>query len=115
MFGYVLLAALVIGAIAWLASRDDMHKRATLAVGLALVFCLPYLGYTSALTGQPFCWATSGGIQLYWMSSPHEGEKGDWINYVLAARHDATDANPIVRNHGAVFAAALRFEGVYED
>jgi hypothetical protein len=44
---------------------------------LALVFCTPYLIYTYALTGKIFYWG-GGGSVLYWMSSPYDGEYGDW-------------------------------------
>jgi hypothetical protein len=110
LFGYVLLVVVAIGLVAWLVSRRDVHRRALFASGLALVLCLPYLVYTFSITGKAFCWATSGGMQLYWMATPHEEEKGDWINYLISAKNDPTEANPLIRRHGELFSEAFGFE-----
>ena len=47
----------------------------------SIVICLPYLTYTFSITGKVFYWATNGGNVLYWMSSPHSREYGDWFAY----------------------------------
>jgi hypothetical protein len=47
---------------------------------LALVSCVPYLWYTHSLTGRNFYWGTSGGLSLYWMSSPQPTELGSWFS-----------------------------------
>jgi 4-amino-4-deoxy-L-arabinose transferase-like glycosyltransferase len=46
---------------------------------ISLLFCLPYLLYTYSITGKLFYWANSGGISLYWMSSPYPNEYGNHI------------------------------------
>ncbi|WP_172885329.1 hypothetical protein [Mucilaginibacter gotjawali] len=44
----------------------------------AMLVTLPYLVYTYSLTGKAFYWGDSGGMSLYWMSSPFDHEYGDW-------------------------------------
>ena len=67
---------------------------------LALAMCAPYLGYTWSLTGKLFYWGTSGGVSLYWMSTPHKGEFGDWHG-----GREVLDNPSLLTNHGAVFEA----------
>lgn len=55
-------------------------RKLQITLGLAILFCLPYLGYTYSLTGKIFYWSTSGGSSLYAMSTPFSGEYGDWFN-----------------------------------
>jgi hypothetical protein len=40
--------------------------------------CVPWLTYTYELTHHLFYWGNSGGISLYWMSSPSAGQLGEW-------------------------------------
>jgi hypothetical protein len=47
--------------------------------GLAMVVCLPYLAIACSNTGKVFFWSGSGGLSLYWMSNPEDGEYGDWL------------------------------------
>jgi hypothetical protein len=46
------------------------------AVGM--LACLPWLAYTYSITHHVFYWGNSGGISLYWMSSPSLGQLGEW-------------------------------------
>lgn len=78
IFGYVLAVCLASFCLAYLIRRSRSARRAAAAMGLGLALCLPYLAYTYSLTGRPFYWSNAGGAQLYWMSSPHPGEYGDW-------------------------------------
>ena len=41
---------------------------------------MPYLLHTYQVTGKFPAWTTSGGEQLYWRTSPHTGEFGDWFS-----------------------------------
>lgn len=77
-FGFVILASLVffIGLYAWF--KGESLKKTSLVFGFALVLCVPYLMYTYSLTGKIFYWGNSGGMQLYWMSSPYRSDLGDW-------------------------------------
>jgi 4-amino-4-deoxy-L-arabinose transferase-like glycosyltransferase len=80
IFGYVLLLMLAGSGLLWIVNRKSINYRKIvfiLLVGLATT--LPYLIYTYHLTGRLFYWGTSGGNNLYWMSTPYKGEYGNWI------------------------------------
>lgn len=97
-YGYVLLLALVLSAIWWLASRrSPAARRSTLALAMALLLCTPYLAYTYSLTNRPFYWGDSGGLQLYWMTAP--GNIGDWHRKAEAFTYPALAASrPVFAN-----------------
>jgi hypothetical protein len=44
----------------------------------ALVITVPWLAYTYSVTDRPLFWGASGGLSLYWATSPYPGELGDW-------------------------------------
>ncbi len=70
-YGYVLLAALLLGGLWLLMSRQAvMARRSVTALVVALLVCTPWLVYTYSLTNRPFYWGNSGGLSLYWMSAP---------------------------------------------
>ena len=78
IFGYVIPVVLLAVLVFYLARRRRALLRDALVCSLALIVCLPYLYYTYSLTGKIYYWGNSGGMSLYWMSSPYEGELGDW-------------------------------------
>lgn len=80
-FGWLIVTMLVL-TLALLAWRRD-HKMLTAAriFALALIWCTPYLAYTYYLTGKLFYWGTSGGMSLYWMSTPNPNESGSWFSF----------------------------------
>ena len=79
IFGYVLIIILMGAILLWLTKMKSVNYRKCCIIFLiALATTSPYLIYTYHLTGRPFYWGTSGGINLYWMSSPFEGEYGNW-------------------------------------
>ncbi len=45
---------------------------------IAFALSVPYLVYTWHITGKVFYWGNSGGMSLYWMSSPYDNDYGDW-------------------------------------
>jgi 4-amino-4-deoxy-L-arabinose transferase-like glycosyltransferase len=92
VFGWVILAALLASAAlsAW---KPRAFRRAVAAYGLALLLCTPYLTYTFGLTGRVFYWGNSGGSSLYWISTPYEGEFGDWHNWRTLTRETQTGRN----------------------
>jgi 4-amino-4-deoxy-L-arabinose transferase-like glycosyltransferase len=77
-YGWVLTLALVVLGVWWLARRSGPAGRAAAVVGLALALCVPWLTYTYAKTDRVLVWGNSGSLSLYWMTSPHEGDLGDW-------------------------------------
>jgi hypothetical protein len=79
IFGYVLIISLVI-CLAWLLFkkiRPNYFKPVKILL-IAFAVTLPYLVYTWHITGKVFYWGNSGGMSLYWMSTPYENEYGDW-------------------------------------
>jgi hypothetical protein len=99
IFGYVILAALLVLLVVYLIRRTTSLRRDILVCCLALLVCLPYLFYTYSLTGRVFYWSMAGGMSLYWMSSPYEGELGDW--HTMRA---TTKQPELTKNHGAFLA-----------
>ena len=86
-YGWVIMGALAAGLAWWLfasvrrgpaATGARSARRWTLACAVALLVCTPWLVYTYSLTGHPFYWGNSGGISLYWMSSPSARQLGQW-------------------------------------
>ena len=66
----------------WGLVQEKPHK--WLKLGMILVgswvISMPYLIHTYQVTGKFPAWTTSGGEQLYWRTSPHPGEFGDWFS-----------------------------------
>ncbi len=79
IFGYVLVICLI-GALtkALLTKKRMNYLRSARVLAIALAVTLPYLFYTWHITGKVFYWGNSGGMSLYWMSTPYEHEFGDW-------------------------------------
>ncbi|NOZ70175.1 MAG: hypothetical protein GXP46_13255 [Deferribacteres bacterium] len=80
-FGYVIMTGLLLFLclyLLYLWKKKDMIRKSLAVYLLALFFCTPYLLYTYSLTGKIFYWGDSGGMSLYWMSTPYENELGDW-------------------------------------
>ena len=80
-FGYVVVAGLCLSGVAFLWKRHAMLLKTFLLCALALVLCLPHLRYSYEITGKHFYWGSSGGLSLYWMSSPYAGELGSWHSF----------------------------------
>jgi 4-amino-4-deoxy-L-arabinose transferase-like glycosyltransferase len=79
LFGYVIAAAIVLYLVVSVIARKRWAVRALMVACVALAVCVPYLHKTYSLTGKVFYWAQSGGLSLYWMSSPLGEEYGDWL------------------------------------
>jgi 4-amino-4-deoxy-L-arabinose transferase-like glycosyltransferase len=77
-YGWVLTVALLALVVWWLVRRSRSAGRAATVLALALMLCLPWLAYTYSQTDRLFVWGNSGSLSLYWMTSPHEGDVGDW-------------------------------------
>ena len=82
IFGYVLV---VLGAIIFSVYVFRNKDKMLLSFGklclVAFLVCVPYLSYTYSVTGKLFYWGNSGGMNLYWMSTPYEEEYGDWFYF----------------------------------
>ena len=77
-YGWVLTVAVIALLAWWLVRRSPSARRSVAVVGLALVLCVPWLAYTHSKTDRLFVWGNSGSLSLYWMTSPHDGDLGDW-------------------------------------
>lgn len=77
-FGNVILVGLLSFSIMFLWKRKQEFGRTATIYLLALVWCVPYLVYTHSVTNKVLYWGTSGGMSLYWMSTPYDNESGDW-------------------------------------
>jgi hypothetical protein len=79
-FGYVIVTCLVLslGSLLW--RRTPALRGTFLVFLLALLCCVPFLIYSRLITGRNFYWGTSGGMSLYWLSSPNPGELGSWFS-----------------------------------
>ncbi|MFM2375369.1 MAG: hypothetical protein RLZZ165_466 [Bacteroidota bacterium] len=98
IFGYVLMAMVMVCLVLWiLRGRSRRMWQMTKIFGIAWIFCTPYLIYTYSLTHKSLYWGNSGGLQLYWMSSPFEDELGDWHMPTLE------ENGLLQKNHGAFF------------
>ncbi len=77
-FSYVFVVLVVLCALGWLWRRQAAAAHMVRVGILALLLCTPYLAHTYGVTGRLFYWAYTGGESLYWMSTPHPGEYGEW-------------------------------------
>jgi hypothetical protein len=89
-YGWVIVAGLIAGLVWWPLARLRSRGPATttrsarrwaLICGLAFLVCLPWLTYSYGLTHHILYWGNSGGISLYWMSSPSPHQLGEWHAY----------------------------------
>jgi hypothetical protein len=79
VFGYVIIICAGIMVLAFvLKKRPTIYLKAIKVLLVAFLITLPYLFYTWHITGRLFYWGNSGGMSLYWMSTPYENEYGDW-------------------------------------
>jgi len=79
IFGYVVILCLLAGSASLLFKEHRAtFRRPVKILIIAFLTASPYLVYTNHLTGKILYWGNSGGMSLYWMSSPYEHEYGDW-------------------------------------
>ena len=79
IFSYVLIFMLVGSGLLYLLYKKAFnYKRSLLILIIAFAGILPYIIYTYHLTNKIYYFGDSGGMSLYWMSSPFENEVGDW-------------------------------------
>jgi 4-amino-4-deoxy-L-arabinose transferase-like glycosyltransferase len=88
VFGYVLMFMFFGSLLLWLLNRNTKdYKRGTIVLLIAFTVTAPYLIYTYHLTGRIFYWGNSGGLSLYWMSTPYKSEFGDYWHGESPAWH----------------------------
>lgn len=120
LFGYVLIAAALISAVLWLFRRRQQNKKALMVFVFAFLVTIPWLFYTWSLTGRVLYWGNSGGTTLYWISTPHEEEYGDWFNEELepngSVDGNVPDAHErLEANHRQELNEIMQHRGVAKD
>jgi len=120
IFGYVLTVLLAGISFLWLINKDaSNYKKSLVILLISLLTCSPYLIYNYHLTGRIFYWGSNGGNNLYWMTSPYEGENGSWIEYPItqigqAKRIKGSD-KIIEQLHKEDFEEIFKYKGVQQD
>jgi hypothetical protein len=120
LFGYVLLAGLLLCAVLWIWKRKNQYKKSAVVFAFALIVTLPWLIYTHSLTGRIFYWGNAGGTTMYWISNPNEGEYGEWFNAELQP-NGSIDGNvpgaqeKLEANHRQITNEILQYKGVERD
>lgn len=122
IFGYVLVICLTVCLIMLLFKKIRANYLSPIKILLiAFVVTLPYLVYTYSLTGKVFYWGDSGGMSLYWMSSPYEHEYGDWKVPDLTNKQypilfkSAEAVNLLKKNHSKEIKAILKHDEFEQD
>ncbi len=110
IFGYVILAMMAISLIACIIRRKKNMINVLYVSIIAMIFCLPYLCYTYSLTGKIFYWGNSGGMSLYWMSTPYSGELGNWYD-----RSQVYSEPQLYANHHKFFDRIAKLDSVRQD
>ena len=120
IFGYVLLFMLLGSALLWIVNRKNPNYRKVVTIFLiALATSAPYLIYTYHISHRVLYWGTTGGENLYWMSTPFKGEYGSWVQYPIDANikkntfSGAEDS--ILSNHQKELTEIFKFKGVERD
>lgn len=99
LFAYVALGILLLSLVCFMWSRT--LKMSLLIYAISLLLCVPYLFYTYHLTGKYFYWANSGGLSLYWMSSPDSSDYGSWFSAEdVAGRPELASHKPFFEQLG---------------
>ncbi len=97
IFGYVLIIMILGLGLLWVIHRKSIiYTKGMKVLLIAFAFTVPYLFYTYSLTGKMLCWGTSGGNNLYWMTTPYEKEYGDWFD--LTSKN-----NPLIKTNSDYF------------
>lgn len=97
IFGYVLILMFLATSILCIINKKSInYRKGILILTISFAVNVPYLIYTYNLTGKLFYWGSAGGDAIYWMSTPFEGEYGDWKSFVGS---DWNKNNSFVINH----------------
>ena len=120
IFGYVILFCLGLFAIIFLLKKNIDYLKFAFVFMVAFIATLPYLFYTYNLTGRSFYWGNSGGMSLYWMSTPIETEYGDWNDSSFSAycNYDTTmpcNAKYFAKGHQADYDSIYKLNGILRD
>jgi hypothetical protein len=107
IFGYVIIICIAVCFILSLVKKNKHYVIQTLKIlFIAFGVAVPYLAYTYYMTGKVFYWGNSGGMSLYWMSTPYDNEYGDWkvpelTNKQYPTLYKSTEATAILKKNHA--------------
>ena len=112
IFWYVLIGVIIISILYFL-----IRKNSSLIIssGIAIIIVLPYLFYTYGLTSKVGYIGNSGGLSLYWMSTPYEKEYGDWHNYTFNDHQKLKNSDVIRSNHEEDYSRILKLNSIQRD
>jgi hypothetical protein len=121
IFGHILVFMLIGSALFWIFSKNKLHFRKMFIISsIALLMAIPYLIYTYSLTGRLFYWGF-GNDTLYCMSTPYEGEYGDYkrglgINKIEDGNYNIQGADSILKaHHQAEYDIINKYTGIERD
>jgi hypothetical protein len=123
IFGYVLICMTIIYSFYFInnikKNKNLKIKKVILILIVAFLTIFPYLLYTFKLTKRVFYFGNSGGMSLYWMSTPYLNEYGDWYYYNPTKGFveiiDECQTKIIVKNHQKDFEYIYKLKGVQRD
>lgn len=124
IFGYVLIVVFITLAITSLfaflfnVSFSLKLNKIINIYFIAFLTISPYLLYTYSLTNRFPYFSNSGGMSLYWMSTPFENEYGDWNNEDFNANCNLgqpCNADKFRVNHQTEIDYIKGFKGVEKD
>ena len=122
IFGYVLLIGLAVFLLLLLFKKDKAYYfRPVYILLVAFAVAIPWLAYTYHMTGKVLYWGDSGGMSLYWMSSPYDNEYGDWKlpelnNHQYPTSFKSAETEAILKkNHSKEMAFILRHDELQQD
>ena len=111
-FSVVFILMIIVLILFYLFSPSKRYyfKRYLQTLLLGLLFTLPYLAYTYYVTGKPMYYSNAGGLSFYWMSTPYEGETGDWHFF-----DGLPEGHFIKKNHQSFFSSIKDLNPVEKD
>lgn len=123
IFGYVVCVLLFGSVILWLINKKSANlSRVLMILFISIGLTIPYLTYTYYHTGKIFYWSTNGGNNLYWMSSPYEGEYGSYLSFTDMQQISYFEQNGIylyndsnISNHQKVWEEIKDYNRIEQD
>lgn len=118
IFGYVMLVMLIGTVLHFIILKSNHAKKGLMILLIGFAITMPYLTYTYHLTGRIFYWGNSGGMSLYWMSTPIDLEYGDWNNESFTSINDSDITGGPARlseHHLNDIHSVNQFKGVEKD
>lgn len=121
-FGFVLIFTVIGSVFLWLTNRRAASYRRGMFIALiGLATVAPYMLYIYQLTGRFLFWSTNAGASLYWGSTPHKGEYGDWKLELKQGPEEMGNYNvpgagdTLIAHHKADYDIAMKYDGLEQD